>query len=94
MGKNAKFFITGDITQIDLPKNQQSGLIQADRILSKIPGIDFIYMDTKDVVRHHLVTKIIKSYEEYENIQAQKAQERREQRAAAQTNSPDNEQAQ
>ena len=90
MGKNAKFFITGDITQIDLPKNQQSGLIQADRILSKIPGIDFIYMDTKDVVRHHLVTKIIKSYEEYENIQAQKAQERREQRAAAQTNSPDN----
>ncbi len=91
MGKNAKFFITGDITQIDLPKNQQSGLIQADRILSKIPGIDFIYMDTKDVVRHHLVTKIIKSYEEYENIQAQKAQERR---AAAQTNSPDNEQAQ
>ena len=65
MGKNAKFFITGDITQIDLPKNQQSGLIQADRILSSIPGIDFIYMDTKDVVRHHLVTKIINRYEAY-----------------------------
>lgn len=82
MGKNAKFFITGDITQIDLPKNQQSGLIQADRILSKIPGIDFIYMDTKDVVRHHLVTKIIKSYEAYENEQAQLAQERKEKRLA------------
>ena len=82
MGKNAKFFITGDITQIDLPKNQQSGLIQADHILSKIPGIDFIYMDTKDVVRHHLVTKIIKSYEAYESKQAELAQERRERRLA------------
>ncbi len=80
MGKNAKFFITGDITQIDLPKNQQSGLIQADRILNKIPGIDFIYMDTKDVVRHHLVTKIIKSYEEYESRQIELAQERKEKR--------------
>ena len=82
MGKNAKFFITGDITQIDLPKNQQSGLLQADRILSKIPGIDFIYMDTKDVVRHHLVTKIIKSYEEYEDKQATLEQKRKEERLA------------
>ena len=82
MGKNAKFFITGDITQIDLPKNQQSGLLQADRILSKIPGIDFIYMDTKDVVRHHLVTKIIKSYEEYEDKQAAYEQKRKEERLA------------
>ena len=82
MGKNAKFFITGDITQIDLPKNQQSGLLQADRILSKIPGIDFIYMDTKDVVRHHLVTKIIKSYEEYEDKQAAFEQKRKEERLA------------
>ena len=77
MGKNAKFFITGDITQIDLPKNQQSGLIQANRILGKIPGIDFIYMDTKDVVRHHLVTKIIRSYEAFENEQAERAKEAR-----------------
>ena len=82
MGKNAKFFITGDITQIDLPKNQQSGLLQADRILSKIPGIDFIYMDTKDVVRHHLVTKIIKSYEDYEEKQAAYEQKRKEERLA------------
>lgn len=82
MGKNAKFFITGDITQIDLPKNQQSGLIQADRILSNIPGIDFIYMDTKDVVRHHLVTKIINSYEAFENEQAEKEKARKAQRIA------------
>ncbi|MBR4787159.1 MAG: PhoH family protein [Bacteroidales bacterium] len=78
MGKNAKFFITGDITQIDLPKNQQSGLIQADHILSSVPGIDFIYMDTKDVVRHHLVTKIINRYEAYENHLAELAKERKE----------------
>lgn len=82
MGKNAKFFITGDITQIDLPKNQQSGLLQADRILSKIPGIDFIYMDARDVVRHHLVTKIIKSYEDYEEKQAAYEQKRKEERLA------------
>ena len=78
MGKNAKFFITGDITQIDLPKNQQSGLIQADHILSSVPGIDFIYMDTKDVVRHHLVTKIINRYEADENHLAELAKERKE----------------
>jgi phosphate starvation-inducible PhoH-like protein len=85
MGKNAKFFITGDITQIDLPKNQQSGLIQADRILRGVPGIDFIYMDTKDVVRHHLVTKIITRYEAYEQDQAEKAQAAKVARQAAQT---------
>ncbi len=83
MGKNAKFFITGDITQIDLPKNQQSGLILADRILSGVKGIDFIYMDNKDVVRHHLVTKIITRYEAYENEVEEAIRKRREAREAA-----------
>ena len=83
MGKNAKFFITGDITQIDLPKNQQSGLILADRILRGVKGIDFIYMDNKDVVRHHLVTKIITRYEAYENEVEEVARKRREEREAA-----------
>lgn len=86
MGKNAKFFITGDISQIDLPKNQQSGLVQANHILGEIPGIDFIYMDTKDVVRHHLVTKIIKSYEAYENHLAELEKERKEKRLAEKMN--------
>ncbi|GAB1403796.1 PhoH family protein [Lentimicrobium sp.] len=63
MGRAAKFFITGDITQIDLPRNQQSGLIQASKILKNIPGIDFILLDESDVIRHKLVTKIIKAYE-------------------------------
>jgi phosphate starvation-inducible PhoH-like protein len=63
MGRSAKFFITGDITQIDLPRNQHSGLAQASKILKNIPGIDFIMLDETDVIRHKLVTKIIKAYE-------------------------------
>lgn len=66
MGRNAKFFITGDITQIDLPKNQKSGLINASKVLKGVKGIDFIYMDNSDVVRHQLVTKIIQCYEKWE----------------------------
>ncbi|HPG33457.1 MAG: PhoH family protein [Lentimicrobiaceae bacterium] len=62
MGRSAKFFITGDITQIDLPRNQQSGLIQATRILKDIPGIDIITLDESDVIRHKLVSSIIKAY--------------------------------
>jgi phosphate starvation-inducible PhoH-like protein len=66
MGKNAKFFITGDLTQVDLPRHQQSGLMLASQILKDIKGIDFIFMNQGDVVRHHLVTKIIDRYEEYD----------------------------
>ncbi len=67
MGKSAKFIITGDITQIDLPRNQSSGLFQAERILKNISGIDFIYLNERDVVRHKLVTKIIQAYGKREN---------------------------
>lgn len=63
MGPNAKFIVTGDVTQIDLPKNQQSGLLQAMNILKDIKGIDFIYLTIQDVVRHSLVKKIITAYE-------------------------------
>jgi len=63
MGKSAKFIITGDITQIDLPRNQTSGLITATRILNNVKGIDFIFLNETDVVRHPLVSKIIKAYE-------------------------------
>ena len=62
MGRSSKFMVTGDITQIDLPGNQSSGLVQASRILKGINGIDFIYLDDRDVVRHRLVTKIIHAY--------------------------------
>lgn len=62
MGKSAKFIITGDITQIDLPARQPSGLLQAREVLKDIEGIDFIYLDERDVVRHKLVTRIIQAY--------------------------------
>ncbi len=63
MGKSAKFIITGDITQIDLPKNQTSGLITSAKLLKNIKGIDFIFLGDKDVIRHPLVNKIIDAYE-------------------------------
>jgi len=62
MGPSAKFIVTGDVTQIDLPRNQPSGLIQAIKILSNIKGVDFIYLDSQDVVRHRLVKEIIEAY--------------------------------
>jgi phosphate starvation-inducible PhoH-like protein len=63
MGPNAKLVITGDLTQIDLPKKQQSGLFKALRILKNIEGISIIELDTSDVVRHRLVKEIIHAYE-------------------------------
>lgn len=62
MGPSAKFIVTGDVTQIDLPKKQQSGLHNALRILDGIKGIDVIYLSGKDVVRHKLVVKILEAY--------------------------------
>lgn len=62
IGPNAKAIITGDPTQIDLPKNQQSGLFRATRILRNIDGIAHIELDEEDVVRHRLVKSIIKAY--------------------------------
>ena len=68
MGRNAKFVVTGDVTQIDLPRNQKSGLVQATQILKDIEGISVIELDNSDVIRHRLVTKIIRAYErEIEN---------------------------
>lgn len=63
MGKSAKFCITGDASQIDLPKNQQSGLVHATQILKNTKGIDFVHFDGKDVVRHELVKRIIDAYD-------------------------------
>jgi len=65
MGRNAKFVITGDVTQIDLPKNTPSGLPQAVDILGDVKGIEFIFLDEKDVVRHKLVTDIVNAYKKF-----------------------------
>ncbi len=63
MGPSAKFVITGDVTQIDLPKHQPSGLLQAMKILPKTEGIDFVYLDKQDVIRHKIVKRIIEIYD-------------------------------
>jgi len=63
MGRNSKFVITGDITQIDLPRNQASGLIHSMRLLKDIQGVDFIMLDHRDIVRHKLVNKIVEAYD-------------------------------
>ena len=63
MGWRSKVVVTGDITQVDLPPNVFSGLVEIQHLLKNISGIEFIYLNEKDVVRHHLVQKIIKAYE-------------------------------
>ena len=63
MGRNAKFVITGDLTQVDLPRHQQSGLLQATQILKDVKGIEIIQLDNSDVIRHRLVTDIIRAYD-------------------------------
>ncbi|MCX6252697.1 MAG: PhoH family protein [Bacteroidetes bacterium] len=62
MGTAAKFIVTGDITQVDLPKHQTSGLIHVQSILTGVPGIDFVYLDQNDIIRHKLVIRIIEAY--------------------------------
>ena len=65
LGFNSKAVITGDITQIDLPNANRSGLLEAVDILGKVEGLRFCYFDEGDVVRHHLVQRIIRAYDDY-----------------------------
>jgi len=67
MGRSAKFIITGDVTQIDLPRNQPSGLLLAKKILMKTDGISFVTLNENDVIRHQLVTRIIKAFNKLKN---------------------------
>ena len=69
MGMNTKMIVTGDMTQIDLPSSQTSGLIQALKILKGVKGISFIELNKKDIVRHKLVTRIVEAYEKFEEKQ-------------------------
>ena len=66
MGWNTKMIITGDMTQIDLPHSQRSGLIEALHILNKVEGIGVVNLDRSDIVRHKLVTRIVNAYENYD----------------------------
>jgi len=69
MGWNTKMIITGDMTQIDLPHSQKSGLIEALHILNNVEGIGVVNLDSHDIVRHKLVTRIVNAYEEFDKIE-------------------------
>jgi len=64
MGWNTKMIITGDVTQVDLPRQQRSGLVEALRVLGGVEGIGFVELTARDIVRHRLVTRIVRAYEE------------------------------
>jgi phosphate starvation-inducible protein PhoH and related proteins len=66
LGFNSKAVVTGDITQIDLPNGRRSGLIEAVEVVGRVPGISFVYFNERDVVRHSLVQRIIRAYEEFD----------------------------
>jgi phosphate starvation-inducible PhoH-like protein len=70
LGEGSRAVITGDITQIDLDNKKGSGLVQIQKILAGVKGVEFVYLSDKDVVRHRLVQEIIKAYEKYENRQS------------------------
>lgn len=88
LGPSAKCIITGDLTQIDLPKNQKSGLDKALRILDGIKGIATVYLNEEDVIRHRLVKKIIKAYEKSEEHE-KALRERRKEPTASPNPTPD-----
>lgn len=69
MGRNAKFIVTGDVTQIDLPRNKDSGLLFAESILKDIEGISIIRFDNRDILRHKLVKNIVDAYNKHGDIE-------------------------
>src|SRR5882757_6054776 len=71
MGFNSKAVITGDVTQIDLPNARRSGLLEAADVLKPVEGLAFAYFDESDVVRHHLVQRIIRAYDEHKTLVAE-----------------------
>lgn len=80
IGFNSKAVITGDITQIDLPRNQKSGLRHAIEVLSEVPDISFNFFQSEDVVRHPVVAKIVNAYEKWEQAEQQRKQALKEHR--------------
>jgi phosphate starvation-inducible PhoH-like protein len=68
MGWNPKMIITGDTSQIDLPRSQKSGLVDALEILKDVSGIGVVNLNGKDIVRHKLVTRIVKAYEQNDKL--------------------------
>ena len=72
LGNESKMVITGDITQIDIPRHKASGLLEVQKILTKVKGVAFHTFKATDVVRHHLVQRIIEAYDNYRDNRDQK----------------------
>jgi phosphate starvation-inducible PhoH-like protein len=87
LGFNSKAVITGDVTQIDLPNARRSGLLEAIDILKDVQGLSFVYFDESDVVRHHLVQRIIRAYDEHKTKAEAQQLELIESKTAANGNS-------
>jgi phosphate starvation-inducible PhoH-like protein len=87
LGMNAKMIITGDVTQIDLPRSTQSGLIQALRILDGVNGVGRVEFGKKDIVRHQLVQRIVEAYERFD--EAQKAEKSEHTEHQSEDNQPE-----
>ena len=83
LGMNAKMIVTGDMTQIDLPASQTSGLVQAISILKNVEGIARVEFGKKDIVRHKLVQRIVEAYEKHDEKERKAAEARTQERAAA-----------
>jgi phosphate starvation-inducible PhoH-like protein len=75
MGVNSKFILTGDTTQIDLPKRSESGLLRAMHLLEGIEGISIIRFDERDIVRHRLVKHIVRAYDSEEKNRKEESQQ-------------------
>ncbi|MFO0698675.1 MAG: PhoH family protein [Nitrospira sp.] len=88
LGFHSKVVVTGDVTQVDLPNDRVSGLIQVKDILHGIEGIAFVYFDEKDVVRHRLVQEIIKAYDRHQTQLSRDPRESRDQRLSSQRHNP------
>ena len=88
LGFNSKAVITGDVTQIDLPNARRSGLLEAVDILKNVQGLTFVYFDEADVVRHHLVQRIIRAYDEHKTRLAEEEKPLLEAKAAVEKNGP------
>jgi phosphate starvation-inducible protein PhoH and related proteins len=88
LGFNSKAVITGDITQIDLPNARRSGLLEAIDILKSVNGLAFVHFDESDVVRHHLVQRIVRAYDEYKARLAEQQLSLLDGKAATETKAP------
>ncbi len=89
LGMNAKMIVTGDVTQIDLPRSTQSGLVQALKILDGIPGVGLVEFGKKDIVRHSLVQRIVEAYERFDREEKAAADAARAEIVKAAENIPD-----